>query len=77
MARSEAHPRNGAATRKRRRQTFLLPRTPRVAFFLALADVACLVEMARISTLRSRLGQRQKEQQRNPLQYFNNLPGKK
>ena len=43
------------------------------AFFLALADVARLAEMARISTLRSRLGPRQKEQQRDPLQYFNSL----
>jgi cardiolipin synthase len=40
---------------------------------LALADVARSVEMARISTLRSRLGQRQKEQQHDPLQYFNSL----
>ena len=48
---------------------------PTVAFLLALADVARLVEMARISTLRSRLGQRQKEQQRDPLQYFNSLLG--
>ena len=43
------------------------------ALFLALAGVARSVEMARISTLRSRLGQRQKQQQRDPLQYFNSL----
>ncbi len=43
------------------------------ALFSALACVARLVEMARISTLRSRLGQGRKQQQRDPLQYFNSL----
>jgi len=74
MARSErgASPRR-AGTSERRRQTPLLPRAPRVALSLALAGVARLAEMARISTLRSRLGQRQKPQQREPLQYFDSL----
>ena len=37
------------------------------------AGVARWVDMARISTRRSRLGQHQKPQQRDPLQYFNSL----
>ncbi|MGH8093589.1 MAG: hypothetical protein ACREIF_08975, partial [Chthoniobacterales bacterium] len=37
------------------------------------ASVARWVEMARISTLCSRLGQGQKQQQRDPLQFFNSL----
>jgi quinol monooxygenase YgiN len=61
-----------AATSERRRQ---LPRTPRVVFSLALAGVARWVELARISTLHSRLGLSQKYQQRDPLQYFNSLIG--
>jgi hypothetical protein len=40
---------------------------------LALADVARWAEMAWISALRSRLGQRQIRQQRGPCQYFNSL----
>jgi hypothetical protein len=50
-----------------------------VAFLLApkAFGVARSVEMAGISTLLSRLGQRQKEQQRDPLQYFNSLLGRR
>jgi hypothetical protein len=74
MARSERGASlQGAVTSERRRQTPLLPRARRVALFLALAGVARSVEMARISTLRSRLGQGQKHQQPDPLQYFNSL----
>ncbi len=67
-----------AARSERRRQMPLLPRAPRVAFPLALAGSPRRprwVEMARISTRHSRLGQPQKEQQRDPLQYFNSLLG--
>jgi hypothetical protein len=74
MARSERGASlQGAVTRERRREAPLLPRAHRVALFLALAGVARWVEIAWISTLRSRLGQDQKQQQRDPLQYFNSL----
>ncbi len=68
-------PAKGAGTSERRCQTPLLPRAPRVALFLALTGVIRSVEMARISTLRSRLGQGQKHQQRDPLQDFNTILG--
>ena len=55
------------------RPAALLPRARRVAPILALAGVARWAEITRISTLRSRLGQRQYRQQRGPLQYFNSL----
>ena len=65
-----------AATSKRRRQTpFCLAPHGGWRSFLALADVTRSVVITRISTLRSRLGQRQKEQQRDPLHYFNSLLG--
>ena len=76
MARSERGASlQGAATseRRRRRPFCLAPHGLRC--FLALAGVARWVELARISTLRSRLGQRQKQEQRDPLQYFNSLLG--
>ena len=74
MARSErgASP-QGAVTSERRRQTPLPHRAQRVASLFALAGVARLIEIARISMLHSRLGHRENRQQRGPLQYFDRL----
>ncbi|CAN5503679.1 hypothetical protein BH20VER3_BH20VER3_20360 [soil metagenome] len=45
------------------------------ALFLALAGVARLVEITRISTLRSRLGQGQKTSATRPTPVFQQSPG--